>query len=230
MTAVQRPLVSAIVPAYNAGPFLAESIESILAQTYRPVEIVVVNNGSSDDTLAVAERFGSRVRLYSLPEPGVGAARNLAIAEARGALLALQDADDIADPRRFDRQAAALEADPALDIVFGHIVQFRKDAGGVVSVREAQPGCLPGVMMVRRSSFDRVGFFDPSLPVAELLPWLIRARGIGLREAMLPEVLLHRRIHDDNLGRRAADARGPYLRSLKAAIEFRRAAAKTGPR
>lgn len=229
MTAAPRPLVSAIIPAYNAGPFLAESIESVLAQTYGPIEIVVVNNGSTDDTLAVARRFGPRIRLFSLPEPGVSAARNRAIAEARGEFLALQDADDVADPRRFERQADALAADPALQFVFGHIVQFRTDAEGATTEGAPQPGCMAGTMMARRGAFDRVGPFDPSLPVAELVPWLLRAREMGLKEAMLPEVLLRRRIHGDNLGRREADARGPYLRSLKAAIDRRRAEAKTGP-
>ena len=212
--------ISVVTPAYNAGKFLAESITSILAQTVAPDELIVVDDGSTDNTLAVAQSFGDRVRVLSQPNGGISVARNSGVGVSTGTLIAFQDADDIAEPRRLAVQAAAFEADPGLDMVFTHIVQFHNGTS-----EPPQPGCLPGAMMVRRSSFDRVGPFTPDIKLAEFLEWYTRAREAGLKERMLPEILLRRRIHDDNIGVREAHLRGNYARILKASLDRRRSTA-----
>ena len=216
--------ISVIIAAYNAGPFLAESIESILAQSLAPAEIIVINDGSTDNTLDVAKSYEPRVRVLSQPNGGISVARNAGVAAAKGSLIAFQDADDVAEPRRLALQRAALDADPALELVFAHIVQFR----GAVA-QPPQPGCLPGIVMVRRTSFDRVGPFNPDVKLAEFLEWYTRARELGVKELMLPEVLLRRRIHGDNIGVREAHLQGNYARILKATLDRRRAAQARTP-
>src|SRR3954452_15003770 len=104
-----RPLVSAIIPAHNAERFLAAAIDSVLAQTYQPIECIVVDDGSTDGTPAVARSYGDRIRLIPQEQRGVSAARNRGAAEARGELLAFLDADDRWLPERVERQARELE-------------------------------------------------------------------------------------------------------------------------
>ena len=107
MSAIQPPLVSVIVPAYDAERYLAAALESALAQTFRDLEVIVVDDGSRDGTRGVADRFAARdarVRVLSQANGGVSRARNHAIAEARGRFIAPLDADDIWDPSKIERQ------------------------------------------------------------------------------------------------------------------------------
>jgi len=214
-----NPLVSVIVPAYNAERFLAESIESVFAQTYSPIEIVVINDGSTDGTEAVARRFSPRITFASQPNGGISAARNAAIGMATGLFFAFQDSDDVWMPRKTEIQMAAFQADPSLDMVFGGMQEFSSasNVGPVVA------GVVPGTMIVKRESFLRVGLFDPSFKIAEFLHWYLLAREKGLRELLLPDLVLKRRIHGDNIGIRERKEIRSYARILKGALDRRRA-------
>ena len=214
-----RPaLVSAVIPAYNARRFLGDAIASVLAQSYAPVEIVVVDDGSTDGTVEVARSFGPRVRCLSQKNAGAGAARNLGVEHSTGSFLAFLDADDLWPPQKIAAQMEVLERRPECAMVFGRVRQFRDgaDAG------PAQPGCLPGAMLVRRRSFDQVGPFRTDLRVGEFIDWHARASELGLRPLSLDDVALLRRIHDANTGVTRRDARSDYLRVVKAALDRRR--------
>lgn len=106
------PRVSVVIPAYNAAATLAATLESVFAQTFEDFEVIVVDDGSSDDTAAVAASFGPRVRCLRVPNGGVSRARNHGIADARGEFVALLDADDLWDASKLARQFSALDADP----------------------------------------------------------------------------------------------------------------------
>lgn len=226
-------LVSVVIPAYEAGRFLAEAVDSALGQDHRPLEVIVVDDGSSDDTARVAAGYGSRITCIGLPHLGVSAARNRGIAASSGRFLALLDADDAFLPGKIALQVRELEADPQLDMVFTHMVNYRApaapgddpDAGTSLPL----PGLLPGTLLVRRESFDRVGPFDEAVRFGEFAEWLLRARELGLREKILPQVLLRRRIHGGNLGVRKRDEREQYVRIIKAALDRRRAAQRPAP-
>jgi glycosyltransferase involved in cell wall biosynthesis len=112
-----RPLVSVIIPAHNAEPFLAATVDSALAQTYSPIEIVVVNDGSTDATAEVARSFGDRIRYVEQANAGPAAARNAALRVARGEIVALLDADDLWKPERLARCAEILEQRPEIGMV-----------------------------------------------------------------------------------------------------------------
>ncbi len=115
--APRRSLVSVIIPAYNAGAYLADTINSALAQTYAPLQVVVVNDGSTDDTAAVARGFGDRIVYLDRENGGPAAARNTALGAAKGELIALLDADDRWQPDRIERCAEILARRPEIGMV-----------------------------------------------------------------------------------------------------------------
>src|SRR5262245_50594686 len=123
----KMPAVSVITPAYNAASFLAHAIESVSAQTVSDLEIVIVDDGSSDDTLAVAHRLAAadrRIRVISTPNAGPAAARNTGFAAARGAFIALLDSDDLLAPTFVERQLAVFEEHPDTSIVTSNAINI----------------------------------------------------------------------------------------------------------
>ena len=121
------PLVSVIVPAYNTGRYIREALASVLAQTISDLEILVVDDGSDDQTAATVETTAARdgrVRLFKKANGGVSSARNLALEMARGEFLALLDSDDMWDPRFLEEQLAVLRARPDIDLVTGNAVNL----------------------------------------------------------------------------------------------------------
>lgn len=229
----KSPLVSVIIPVYNGEKYLAEAIESVLAQAHRPIEIIVVDDGSSDHSADVARSFPETVRYYYQNNSGSAAARNKGVQEARGSLLAFVDADDLWVKEKLSLQMPMLEADPAPDMVFGHVSQFfspdldqavRKK---VVCPEGKMPGYHVGTLLIRRETFLQVGLFNPALQCGEFLDWSFRAKEKGLKELMLPEVLMKRRIHSSNMGivksnTRTDNSHADYVRILKASLDRRR--------
>lgn len=222
-----EPAVSVVIPAYNAGRFLAEAIDSVLAQEYEPLEIIVVDDGSTDGTAAVAQGYGPLIACIRQPNSGIGAARNGGVDAASGELLAFLDADDLWVPGRLRRQVEAMSSDPALDIVFGVVEAFvdhRHTGTFVHEVPPPGPGYLASAMLVRRETFLRVGPFATDLKVGEFIDWYARATDLGLRATALPDVVLRRRLHDSNTGIRERDSRVDYVHVLRATLARRRAA------
>jgi len=114
------PLVSVVIPSYNAGPFIGRTIDSVMSQSYKNLEIVVVDDGSSDGTPDIVARFGDPVRLILQHNDGVSAARNRAIAEARGELIAFLDHDDVWYPEKLERQVHLLSTRPEVGLVYSN--------------------------------------------------------------------------------------------------------------
>jgi glycosyltransferase involved in cell wall biosynthesis len=213
------PLVSVIVPVFNGARYVREALASILGQTYQPMEVIVVDDGSTDETGKVLDEFGPRVRRVCQAHSGQSVARNHGVELATGRYLAFLDADDLWPEEKLAAQVTILEADPECDLLFGHVVQFRQNAS---APSEPIPGHLPGTLMVRRDLWLRVGPLRSDVKVGEFLDWLLRSREQGLRERMDGRVWMRRRIHGDNLGVRERDARGDYVRLLKDAMDRRR--------
>jgi glycosyltransferase involved in cell wall biosynthesis len=216
MTAA-NPLVSVVVPVFDGAAFLGEALASVAAQTYAPVETIVVDDGSRDASAEIAAR-APRVRLLRQANAGVAAARNRGVREASGEVLAFLDQDDRFTPDKLARQLAALLADPGLGFCLAHQRLF---LDGVTSppswVRPqwlAAPiaGILPGTLVVRRSAFDRIGPFLESEPVSSDSDWFMRARDLGVRSRLLDDVLLERRIHAAN---QSANVRAAHLQLLR---------------
>jgi glycosyltransferase involved in cell wall biosynthesis len=122
------PTISVITPCYNGAMYLRQTIESVLAQTYPPLEMIVVDDGSTDDSAAIAESFGPPVRVIRQTNQGVSAARNRGIAEARGDYLHFLDADDLLHVHAYSRAVDAIRAHPGSVVVFG-CARFVHDPG-----------------------------------------------------------------------------------------------------
>ena len=216
-------LVSCIVPVHNCEAYLAESIESILAQPHRPLEVIVVDDGSTDGTAAVIRSFGNHVLGVTQANAGPAVARNTGLAAARGELIAFNDSDDLWTPGKLALQMALLEAKPELDFCVAHVQNFwveemRDEADRFKGHRRAEPiaGWVTPTLLARRSAFDRVGSMRPELGHGDSADWFLRAREAGLQGELLPDVLLRRRIHANNRSRiTAAQSRDEFLALLK---------------
>jgi glycosyltransferase involved in cell wall biosynthesis len=207
---MKHSLISCIVPVYNGELYLADALDSILAQTYRPVEIIVVDDGSTDETSTVIRRYGERIRSIYQDNAGPAKARNKGIRESSGDLVAFLDADDLWHPEKLERQSARFRARSELDLCITHVQNFwmpelAQEKARLQNHRFAQP--VPGyamqALLARRNVFDRVGWFDETLRAVDDTDWFLRGFEAGVVLEMLPEVLVQRRLHDKNLSRSA---------------------------
>jgi glycosyltransferase involved in cell wall biosynthesis len=219
---MSSPLVSCVIPVYNGERFLGEAIESALAQTYQPLEVIVVDDGSSDGTRGVVEQFGARVRYIWKANARQTAARNTGIAAAHGEFIAFNDADDLWHPEKAARQLARL-SESKLEVSVTHVQNFWMDEVRAEEERwkehrrsHAMAGYAINTLIVRRRIFDQVGLFDPKWIHAADTDWFIRAELQSVRVELLPEVLVYRRLHLGNVSRKeAAFSRLEYLRLFK---------------
>ena len=156
----------------------------------------------------------------SQPPAGIGAAVNRGARLARGDVVAFVDADDVWTPGRLARQLAELEERPAVDAVLGHVRQFSGDPA--TGARPPEPGYLRGAMVARRRALDVAGPFSTELRLGEFVEWYARALDRGVRTTMLPDVVLLRRVHDDNLGVRMRDEQVEWTRVVKTVLDRRR--------
>ena len=231
MNMKMNQLVSVILPVFNYDRFLGEAIESVLGQTYKNLEVIVVDDGSTDRSSEVAKSFADRgVRYCHQVNAGIGPARNKGVELAQGEFFAFLDADDRWPEEKIERQLRAFEDDPALEMVFGQAVQLHHGAEWEAGVKESKPpatglmpGIIPGTMIVKRDTFFRVGAFPGGIKVGEFIDWYSRAVQLQVRSLVLPDLFLWRRIHDSNTGIRERQSRSDYARVLKASLDRRRA-------
>jgi glycosyltransferase involved in cell wall biosynthesis len=219
--------VSVVIPAYQGERYIGAAIESILNQSAAVDQIVVVDDGSTDATAAVAQRY-PRVTLAREAHRGIGGALNRGVELATGDHLAFLDADDLWTRHKIERQLERLAREPGADLALGLVRQFLSPdidasvAARVVCPPEPQPGHLIGSLLLRRSQFERVGRFRDDWPVGHFIDWFTRARELGLRETMVPEVVLLRRLHGANIGLRDPAARVGFVQAAKASLDRRR--------
>ncbi|MGK7951999.1 MAG: glycosyltransferase [Xenococcaceae cyanobacterium] len=204
--------VSVIIPAYNGDRYISEAIDSVLAQTYTHYEIIVVDDGSTDNTSQVVKAYGDRVRYIYRENQGVASARNLGIEKAEGEYIAFLDADDFFLPEKLAKQITCFEADSALGMA---ISGWRLvDAGGN-KISDAMPWkyarelnlatavlhkpARPSATVVRRSWCKKIDGFDTSLASAEDLDFLLRLILAGCKATWLPEILTCYRQHSGSL-------------------------------
>jgi glycosyltransferase involved in cell wall biosynthesis len=219
--------VSTIIPAYNAERYLAETLASVSERTLAPRQIIVVDDGSTDRTAAIA-RGVARIFVMRTEHAGLGAALNTGLAAAEEEFIAFVDADDLWLPEKLEKQVPLLRRPNAPDMLFAHVTNFLSpdisdDLRRRIQCPAApQPGYCTGTMVARRRVLDRVGDFDAQLRVGQFIDWYNRAVELGLTHEMLGDVLLRRRLHGGNISWRADAARGDFARVAKAALDRRR--------
>lgn len=194
--------VSVIIPVYNGAAFLRQAIDSALAQTH-PGEIWAVDDGSTDESLTILQRYGSRIQILSKPRGGVAAARNAGLMQAAGDYIAFLDQDDLWEPDKTVRQLAAMQDDD-LDYVLSR-QRFYLEAGcerpawlKPEALAGDHAGFVLGAMLARRRVFDRLGLLEPRFRYADDTSWFFRAKDARLTMRHLPQVHLHKRVHAGN--------------------------------
>jgi len=175
----KKPLVSVIIPTYNRGWILAEAIDSVLAQDYKEYELIVVDDGSTDNTREILDTYGQDIIVLRQANNGVSAARNRGIAEADGQLVAFLDSDDLWLPRKLSRQVDFFKLNPAAVINQTEEIWIRNGVQVNPKDRHRKPSgmiferslglCLvsPSAVMIQKTLFDAVGVFDGNLPACE---------------------------------------------------------------
>jgi glycosyltransferase involved in cell wall biosynthesis len=211
------PLVTVVIPNYNYARFLPAAIDSVLAQTFTDLEVLVVDDGSTDDSLEVLRSYGDRIRWIVQKNAGQSAARNRGLAESRGRFIALLDADDVWLPTKLERQMALFENRPDVGIVYcgfwaadaslqpfepvlpmyrGEVLeQFAMEAGAVVRGGES-------TAVIRKECFDEAGGFDPELSIGAGWDLYRRVCGRYQIDAVTEPLALYR-IHGTNASRAA---------------------------
>lgn len=207
------PTISVIIPTYNRAAVVTEAIDSVLAQTFRDFEVLVIDDGSTDDTRARLVAYGERIRLICQENHGVSHARNVGIRAARGQYIALLDSDDLWLPKKLDMQIAVMEAQPDIPLCHTEEIWIRRGVR-VNQMKKHQkhggyifPNCLPfcvispSSVLIRRALFDSVGLFDEALPACEDYDlWLRVAKTYPVHFIETP-LIMKRGGHDDQLSR-----------------------------
>jgi len=197
-----NPLVSVIIPVYNGEKYLVEAIESVLAQSYRPFELIVVDDGSTDGSAAIVHRYKDINYIYH-PNMGVSIARNTGLAAARGAFIAFLDADDMWTPQKLQIQVGYLQENPSVMYTISKINNFIEPGSNIDPqilesiLKKEQPGMA--TIVARKTVFDQIGIFDSRYQVGEDFEWIMRAKDADIPMTILPDVLLERRIHNFNI-------------------------------
>ena len=213
------PLVSVIVPVFNGERFLAEALDSIFGQGYEPLEVIVVDDGSTDGSAAIAQ--AREVRYFVQPNRGPGVARNSGVAAARGELLAFLDQDDVYLPGKLSLQVETLRARPEIGYLFTRIEVFlepgvdRPHWMPAEWLVEPPVGYCPSTFMVRPQTFAAVGDFDAGYSSFSDGEWMVRARRAGIQDLVLDDVTVRYRIHGENQSNDRETFRSELMRSLR---------------
>jgi glycosyltransferase involved in cell wall biosynthesis len=203
LDSVEAPLISVIIPTYNTARFLPEAIANVRQQHYEPLEIIVVDDGSTDETRSLVANWND-VRYLHQQNQGAAEARNTGIRAAQSDLLAFLDVDDLWTPDHLRVLLPHLLGNHDLRFVWGAVnfVRLDEDAAGIRThtlVRENIPLFLIGAGIYRRSAFDEVGPFDPTLRIGEDTDWLARARYLKTAQKQIDDLVLIYRKRDGSL-------------------------------
>ena len=223
---MKKPLVSVILPVYNEERFVADALDSILCQDYHPLEIIAVDDGSTDHTARILQSYRELQYVYQTNQ-GVASARNKGISVSRGELIAFLDADDIWACNKLKVQTDCLLSNAAVVYTLGWQHDFlepgtdrpfwvRKE-----HLLKDHIGFLP-TLVARRTIFDQVGLFNTDYITSEDVEWFARVRHAGIPMVLVPEIVLYRRIHDSNLSYRTRVGDPMLFSALRASIRRKR--------
>lgn len=209
------PEVSVVIPTYNRASLLAEALESVLNQTYKYFEIIVVDDGSTDSTDAVIKPYIGSIKYIRQNNQGNGAARNTGIKEAKGEFVAFLDSDDLWLPDKLEKQIKYLQEHPDVDMVYGNGIIFgnTKDSGrSLISHKKARQlskkvtlrdefmksTIRSSTILIRKNILDELGGFDPNLRVCVDGDFSLRTLS-KYKVAFMDDILIRYRKHDGNI-------------------------------
>jgi glycosyltransferase involved in cell wall biosynthesis len=223
---METPLISVIIAVYNGDRFLKQAIESVLSQSYSNVEIIVLDDGSTDLSAQIAKSYSQVVYQYQT-NAGVASARNAALKIAKGDYISFLDSDDFYHPDKLKKQLNHLGSNSSIDCSMVYVDNFLEEGHEITPELEDyffnQEKLSFITFLTLRSIFDKVGDFNITYKRGSDCEWLTRARELELRLEPIPEALLKRRIHDTNLtvtGRK--DDKQMRFRILKESMKRKR--------
>ncbi|MEI8124131.1 MAG: glycosyltransferase family A protein [Parachlamydiaceae bacterium] len=217
--------ISVIIPYFNAGQFIEEALKSIRRQNYPFLEIILIDDGSSDNIGERVKTLGKDIIFLRQNNKGPAAARNFGIKQAKGDIIAFLDADDEWPDDKLALQLARLRSDSSLKIVTGRIKYIRLKGAKNMPIHHGEENGLLnvnlGALLVHKEVFDKVGLFDESLRFAEDLDWFFRVRESGIKIAIMKEINLLYQQHSSNMTRENNHYDLTFFSALKRSINRR---------
>jgi glycosyltransferase involved in cell wall biosynthesis len=219
-------LISVIIPVYNGEAFLAEAVGSILEQHYDPLEIIVIDDGSTDRTRQVAADLQGNIRYFYQPNRGLPVSRNKGVQMARGNVICFLDVDDLWTKNKLALQLTHLKQNPSVLIVLGH-TQLMRWTGNKEGKQEFVLWGKPvlamsmGSALFKRQVFDQVGLFDETQRYCDDLDWFMRAREMRISILVHPEVTLFYRRHANNMTNEAELGKQGLVMMIKKSLNRR---------
>lgn len=219
----EQSLVSVIVPVHNGEQHLAEALDSIFRQSYKHFEVIVINDGSNDASSQVIARY-PEVSTIEQSNEGVTRARNNGIKASNGELVAFLDQDDRWLEDTLSIQVHHHIEEPDIQYTLGQQICFLDGLTEIPGwfknqqLETPHTGYLPGTLMVKRELFDTLGMFDPDYPISSDADWFARAKDAGIKNHVIQDVLLERRIHADNQSGQVTTIHTELFKLLKKSI------------
>jgi len=223
--------ISVIVPVYNGERFVAQAVHSICRQRHRPLEIILVNDGSTDSTARVIRELAATTHedmtCINQTNKGPAAARNRGLEVAKGEIIAFLDADDLWTAGMLEGQLKRLSDDDSLQLVVGCTQRVRasdrpESRSGLEIFGPQWMALVVGSALFRRTVFNTVGLFDESLRFGEDVDWFFRARELGVPIGISSEVTQLYRIHENNMTRDVQTSDRHFLSAVKKSLDRRR--------
>lgn len=222
-------LVSVIIPVFNAEKYVAEAIRSVLSQTYKNIELICINDKSTDNSLSILESFGNKIILVDNEDNcGTAESRNKGIRLAQGEFLAFIDNDDVWESNKLDIQMYQFRNNPGLDVLFSYMQCFISPeiSEDVKNLRycppDPLPGYIPSTLVAKITSFEKAGYFDSRWKNGESVAWMFKALETGLNFGVVDEVLVKRRIHETNKSVLASStSQSEYFKIIRESLERR---------
>jgi glycosyltransferase involved in cell wall biosynthesis len=225
---MDSPLVSVIVAVSNGERYLAQALESVFTQTYGRLEVIVVDDGSVDNSAKIARSRREEVRYISQHTTGLAVARNTGVNAAQGELIAFIDQDDLWTPNKLDSQVDYLLQNPEIQYVNAWVRLFVEPGSSLRPgytedfLGRVHVGRTPGTLVARKSVFDLVGMFSADFSIACDVEWFKRADDYNIPMRIVPEVLLYKRIHNNNLSSDVTTNRRELFSIIRRTIGQRR--------
>ena len=220
--------VSVIMTVHNGEKYLHESINSILSQTRKVDEIIIVNDGSTDGTSDVLAQFNDKILVLNQEKSGIARGWNRGVQSATGFYISFLDSDDYWPTNKIERQLGIMSSNSEISISFGYVKQFYSPE---LSAEERivkrcpekpEPGFSSGTMLIRKKDFMSVGLFNPKWSKGIFSDWFLRAKDLDLSMHMDKTTFLYRRIHLNNHGILKREKYNDYVRMLKESLDRRR--------
>lgn len=219
-----KELISVIVPVYNGDRFISKTIDSVITQSYKNIEIIVVDDGSTDKSVDIVKSYKNIQYIYQ-DNKGPSSARNTGISSSKGTYIAFLDCDDVWYNEKLSMQEEFLRNNPKIGFVFAHRKMIIEE--GIPKppwyrehlFEKPSPILTASALLARRSAFEAVGGYNTDFRFGENAEWLSRAKHIGIKMEILKEVLLDQRLHDENQTYHLDEMRSNILKVLKNSID-----------